>query len=232
MIALIGFDADDTLWQNEYLYTLAKDKLVRLLKEGYGISGVEEALEAAEMRNLHYFGYGIKSFTLSMLETAARLVGGSLISSDIQQIIDYARDMLQHEVRWVPGAREALARLSASYRLILITKGDLFEQAGKIQRSGAAPYFQAVEIVTDKTLESYQEILARHQVDPQNFLMVGNSMRSDITPVIALGSKAVYIPDPDTWEHENQVTLPESSAGFYELENITALPALVASLSA
>ncbi len=229
-IDLIGFDADDTLWQNEYLYAQGKSRFEHLLAERYGVLDAASKLDEMEMHNLQYFGYGIKSFILSMIETAVALTGGRVAAVDIQKIVDFARDMLRSEIRLVEGAADTVAQLSVSYRLMLITKGDLFEQSRKVERSGLAQYFTYVEIVSDKTQASYTSLLAKYNIHPQRFMMVGNSLRSDIFPVAALGGLAVYIPDPDTWSHESQVEAPDGIPRFYELSHLTELPGLVQSL--
>jgi putative hydrolase of the HAD superfamily len=230
MIELIGFDADDTLWRNEHLYSATKARFARLLAQDYTIPDALERLDAKELDNLQYFGYGIKSFTLSMIETAVAVTGGKIKAEDIQNLVDFSREMLCAEVELCPGAREAVSRLSAAYPLILITKGDLFEQTRKVQRSGLADYFRYVEIIADKTMESYRAILEKFQTQPQHFVMIGNSLRSDIYPVLALGGRAVYIPDPGTWSHESQVEAPQGLGPYDELAHLGELPGLIASL--
>jgi putative hydrolase of the HAD superfamily len=230
MIELVGFDADDTLWRNEHLYSAAKARFARLLAQDYTIPDALERLDAKELDNLQYFGYGIKSFTLSMVETAVAVTCGKVKAEDIQKLVDFSREMLGAQVELYPGARAAVSRLSTAYPLILITKGDLFEQTRKVQRSGLAEFFRYVEIVADKTLESYRAILAKYQIDPRHFVMIGNSLRSDIYPVLALGGRAVYIPDSDTWSHESQVAAPEGSGQYDELAHLEELPGLIASM--
>jgi putative hydrolase of the HAD superfamily len=229
-IDLIGFDADDTLWQNEYLYSQVNSRFEHLLSDRYGVLDAAGRLDEMEMHNLQFFGYGIKSFILSMIETAIALTAGQVAASDIQKIVDFARDMLRSEIRLVEGATDTLAQLSVSHRLMLITKGDLFEQSLKVERSGLARYFNFVEIVVDKTPASYTSLLAKYNVNPQCFMMVGNSLRSDIFPVAALGGFAVYVPAPDTWSHESQVEAPASMPQYYEMSHLTELPGLVQSL--
>ena len=227
MIELIGFDADDTLWRNESLYSATKARFARLLAQDYNIPDALERLDAKELDNLQYFGYGIKSFTLSMIETAVSLTDQQVKAGDVQKIVDFAREMLRAQVRLVPGAEETLARLSAAHRLALITKGDLFEQSMKVERSGLARYFSSVEVVSDKTQASYRAVLARYNVDPRDFIMVGNSLRSDIYPVLALGGQAVFIPDPQTWAHETQVDAAAGQAKYFELSRLADLPELL-----
>jgi putative hydrolase of the HAD superfamily len=227
MIDLIGFDADDTLWHNEILYTRTQERF-ELLLSGYGLDGnVQEELFATEMQNLGHYGYGIKAFTLSMIETAIRLTGGRIGGAEIEEILELSRDMMYAPVELLDQAAEVVADLSSRHRLMVITKGDLFDQERKLARSGLASYFAHAEIVSEKTVDVYRSLLAKHRVDPRRFLMVGNSLRSDILPVIELGGKAVHIPYHTTWAHE-AVAVPDAMpAGYVELENIGLLPGLV-----
>ena len=179
------------------------------------------------MRNLGYYGYGIKGFALSLIEAAIQLSEGRVQAAEIQQVLGLAKDMLGAKVHLLEHAGEAVARLAAMYPLMLITKGDLFDQETKLARSGLRPFFRHVEIVSDKTPERYADLLARYELDAARFLMVGNSLRSDILPVMALGGRAVYIPYHITWAHE-QAPLPETDQrGYYELEHLGQLPALI-----
>jgi putative hydrolase of the HAD superfamily len=230
MFDLIALDADDTLWHSEILYATAQEKFQRLLSRyGPGRRIVEELLQT-EMQNLRLYGYGIKGFALSMIETAVRLTDGRISGSEVQGIINLAREMMEAPVDLLDGAADVVATLSASHALMLITKGDLFDQERKIARSGLASHFAHIEIVGDKTIDVYRSLLARHQIDPQRFLMVGNSLRSDVMPVLALGGYAVHIPYQITWEHE-AVDLPgETPGGYVELPHIRLLPEFLSQL--
>ena len=231
MLAVIAFDADDTLWHNETLYTDTQTRFKQLLSDYASIEWIEQKLYQTEMRNLQYFGYGIKGFTLSMIETAIELTGGRIQGAEIQKIIDFAKEMRDAGIQLFEHVEETVARLSESYPLMLITKGDLLDQEAKIARSGLANYFKYIEIVSDKTRASYAEILARHGIEPQRFIMVGNSLRSDILPVLELGGKAVYIPFHLTWAHETNVELGVGPNTYLELEHIGLLPALIDELN-
>jgi putative hydrolase of the HAD superfamily len=222
MFEVIAFDADDTLWHNETLYLKTQDKFKRLFSGDQDAEGVEQKLFETEMQNLPYFGYGIKSFTLSMIERGR----------EIQKIIDFGKEMLRAEVQLLEHVEETVAKLSKSYELMIITKGDLFHQESKIARSGLAHYFSTVEIVSEKTRGTYEAILTKQGVAPQRFLMVGNSLRSDIAPVIAMGGQAVYVPYHITWAHETMVKPGEEQQGYFELEHMGLLPALIERLSA
>jgi putative hydrolase of the HAD superfamily len=236
MLDMIAFDADDTLWHNETLYARAQERFKQLLMASrpgaapHDAEQVGQKLYETEMRNLGQYGYGIKGFALSMIETALELTGGSITGQDIRRILDIAQDMLNAEVELVEHARPTLATLSAFYPLMLITKGDLFDQGRKLARSGIAPYFQFIEIVSDKTREAYRSILTKYRIAPARFLMVGNSLKSDVLPVVALGGRAVYIPYHITWAHE-AVVEESSGTGYVQLDHLGLLPALIEQIS-
>ncbi len=228
---MIAFDADDTLWHSERFYEEAKEGLASLLAP-YGVEkGVLFAiLHETEMHHLPLFGYGIKAFTLSMIETAVKATGGRVRGSDVQAVIDLGRAMVGHEMKLLDFATETVASLAESHPLMLITKGDLMDQERKIASSGLAGYFKHVEIVSDKTREVYAKMLERHGVAPERFLMVGNSMRSDILPVLELGGYGVYVPYELIWVHEHSPA-PEGMDGrYHEIDHLGLLPALVAQL--
>lgn len=232
MFDVIAFDADDTLWHNETLYTLTQDKFRALLAPYLRAPWTGEELYAAELRNLRYFGYGIKGFTLSMIETAIELTGGQIPAAAIQEIIDFAKAMVTTPVQLLDHVVEVIPALAQVYPLMIITKGDLFDQEAKIAQSGLAHYFRHIEIVSDKTTATYQALFARYHIAPQRFLMVGNSLRSDIVPVVALGGRAVYIPYHLTWAHEVVGDRDLPPQGYVELEHIGHLPALLEQLRA
>ena len=221
---LIAFDADDTLWHSEILYWQDQQKLQELLASYQGDDGVAEELYDTEMANLPYYGYGIKSFALSMIETAIRISDGQIDGQDVQEIIDLAKEMLQAPVRLLDHVADVIPVLARSYPLVVITKGDLLDQEAKIERSGLAAHFDRVEVVTDKSPDVYRLLLARTGIAPQRFLMVGNSLRSDILPVVSLGAHAVHIPYHVTWAHELVPVQPGETARYVELEHIGLLP--------
>jgi putative hydrolase of the HAD superfamily len=231
MFDVIAFDADDTLWHNEMLYSITQDKFKQLLSRYRSTNGIDRVLYETEMRNLRHYGYGIKSFTLSMIETAIELSGGRVRGREIREIIDLAREMLEAPVQLLEGVQEVVHTLSASHPLMIITKGDLFDQESKIARSGLADYFTYVDIVSHKTEDTYKTLLAKHNIHPERFLMVGNSLKSDILPIVAIGSQAVYIPYHITWAHELVVNPGKNRTGYFELEHIGQLPVLVEKLS-
>ncbi len=229
MLDVIAFDANDTLWHNETLYSLTQAKFAQLLTPYRAHADIDQALLRTETRNLQYFGYGIKGFTLSMIETAIELTDGSIQGRDIQQIIEFARAMSTAPVELLEHVEETVKELSNSHRLMIITKGDLFDQESKVAESGLADYFSQVEVLNDKTTQSYQACLDKHRIAPQNFLMVGNSLKSDVQPVLALGGLAVYIPYKTTWAHELLDNAHELT-GYVQLEHIGLVPDYVRSL--
>jgi putative hydrolase of the HAD superfamily len=224
MIEMIAFDADDTLWHNETYYHEAKKQFAQLLSNYQDNEFARRRLDEIEVRNIDIYGYGIKMFTLSMIEAAIDLSDGKVKGPEIQQIIDISKEMLTNEVKLFEHAEETLAKLSPRFDLMLITKGDQFEQERKIARSGLSGYFRYIEIVTEKSQELYQALLAKYDIHPKRFLMVGNSLRSDIHPVIAIGGRAVYIPNEQTWFHENLPKEAVDHMAYDELELIIQLP--------
>ena len=225
----IAFDADDTLWDNEYLYTQARENFLDLLSECADREACGKRMDEIEIDNVRYYGYGIKSFILSMIEAALELSAGQVVAEKIGAILGIARQMLSANVLLIDGVGEVLESLAQRYPLMLITKGDPSEQRPKIIHSGLAEYFRWVEVVHDKTPEVYRTILERYSIRPERFLMVGNSLRSDILPVLEIGGQAVYIPYANTWAHENVADEPVGS--YVTLENLRQLPALVEQLA-
>lgn len=227
---VIAFDADDTLWHSERLYVGAQAQLKQLLAQYHSPEWIDQRLYQTEMRNLQHFGYGIKAFALSMIETAIELTEGRVAGGDIQAIIDAAKAMLAADIELLEHVAEALEQLTRTHALMLITKGDLRDQELKIARSGLAAHFRHVEIVSDKSRASYDVLLRRHGIAPARFLMVGNSLRSDILPVLDLGASAVYVPYQLTWAHEAAARPASGQPGYYEIAHLGQLPGLIASL--
>jgi putative hydrolase of the HAD superfamily len=227
---VIAFDADDTLWHNERLYTTAQEKFARLLAVYHPAEWVNARLSQTESRNIEHFGYGIKSFALSMIETAVELTEGRICGADVQAIVDLAKEMLNAQVELLPYVAETIPALAERFHLMVISKGDLLDQETKIARSGLGDYFQAVEIVSEKDRLSYERLLRRHAIEPGCFLMVGNSPRSDILPVLELGGSAVFVPYETVWLHEAGALPPEGQPGYYAIEHMGQLPALLESL--
>ncbi len=220
----IAFDADDTLWENETFFHLTQDDFVALLAGHADAATVRARLHETEIRNLDLYGYGIKGFTLSMIQTALELTDGDLPGPTVGRLLALGQQMLRHPVRLLPGVDHALTALR-EHRLWLITKGDVLDQERKIAASGLAPLFDRIEIVQDKTPEAYARILRRADVAPADLLMVGNAMRSDVLPVLALGGIGVHVPHELGWAHE-QADDPDSPR-FHRLASLTELPTLV-----
>jgi putative hydrolase of the HAD superfamily len=191
---------------------------------------VDRALFATEMRNLPLYGYGVKGFMLSTVETAIELTQGAITAPEIRAILALGQEMLAHPVGLLPGAAEIVPALARDHRLLLITKGDLHHQERKIAASGLAGHFSAIEILSEKDDAAYGRVLRRHGVAPAEFAMVGNSLKSDILPVLALGGAGVHIPYHITWQHEHIDEVPHAHARFRRAENLAGLPALLAAL--
>lgn len=226
-IDMIAFDADDTLWHGEIYYREAQAHLKTLLTPWQDPETIGAILDEIEMRNLPLYGYGVKAFTLSMLEAAVTITEGEITGNEVNQILTLGREMLETEVELRPHVLETVQALSADYRLMVITKGDLLDQTDKVERSGLAPYFTAVEVVSKKDTSTYRSILDLHHLDPAAFLMVGNSLPSDVIPVLALGGSAVHIPADTTWAHEMVKDFNADQPGFWELEDVRQLPTLI-----
>lgn len=227
MLTTLGFDADDTLWHHENIFRDTHAAFARLLAKWHDAATVERHLSETERRNLDLYGYGVKGFTLSALETALNLSRGEISPREIRAVINQGKAMLSHPVELIEGAAETLAALAPHYRLLLITKGDLRDQERKIGRSGLADFFAAHEIVSEKHPGTYLRILQRHNVAPEQFLMVGNSVKSDILPVLEIGGAAVHIPYRFTWSHE-AATPPQPGPRFQPLTSLSQLPDLLA----
>ena len=224
MVEVIAFDGDDTLWHNETIFSVTQEKFGALLRPYVAEADIIASLNATERRNLAMFGYGIKGFTLSMIETAIEMTGGRVTAADIQTVIDHGKAMLDHPVELLDGVQEIVDSLRQMYRLMLITKGDLFDQESKIARSGLAELFWKIEIVSEKDPATYRRIFEAHEIAPDTVLMVGNSVKSDILPVLEIGGRAVHIPYQITWEHEHPDPLAAAANPFRTLDSILELP--------
>lgn len=230
MFKLIAFDADDTLWHNENRYSKAKEDFAILLTAYQPPQKSKAILDEIEVRNIALYGYGMKSFTLSMIEAAIALSNGTITGAELKSILELARQVLTADVEVFPNVETTIHQLAQHFPLMLITKGDASEQESKVQRSGLRQYFRLIEIVHDKTISTYQTILEKYQIPVESFVMVGNSLRSDIYPVVRLGGTAIYIPQASTWFHENQVDEILDAQDYYQLDHIGQLPDLLAKL--
>jgi putative hydrolase of the HAD superfamily len=229
-ITTVGLDADDTLWHNETIFRLTQDRFRALMSDIAPPAALAAKLAEVERRNLRLYGYGVKGFTLSMIETAMELTGNEAPPRIIAEILAAGREMLSHPVEPLPGVEAALVELSNHYRLILITKGDLLHQEQKLAASGLGELFVQVEIVSEKDASTYERVFARHGSGAARAVMCGNSMRSDILPALEAGAYAAHVPYPLTWSHE-MADAPEGHPRFAELTSIAELPAWVRGLS-
>lgn len=231
MIELVALDADDTLWHNEPLYRGTEQQLRELLARYEPPEEIEQRLYETERRNLEHFGYGVKGFVLSMIETAIELTEGRIESADIRTIMDWGRGMLASPVELLEGVRETVEEVAGDFPLILLTKGDLLHQESKLARSGLGELFKGVEIVSEKDPAVYRRVMRRYDVRPEAFVMVGNSLKSDVLPVLEAGAHAVYVPYHICWVHEH--VEPDAVAGkaFHEIPRIGELPALLRRLT-
>ncbi|MFM7679913.1 MAG: HAD family hydrolase, partial [Roseiflexaceae bacterium] len=221
-----AFDADDTLWANEDLFVAAQAQYVTLLHR-YRPDWDAQELYDTEQRNIAYFGYGIKGFTLSMIETAIDITNGQITGHEIGQIIDLARAMVHAPLTLLPYVESVIPELATRFTLMLITKGDLFDQDAKIARSGLAEYFTHIDVLSDKTPATYARLFRRYDMNPAAVVMVGNSLRSDILPVIEIGAQAIHVPYHLTWQHEH-VDVPPHARRWVESPHLRAVADMLA----
>ena len=218
-IKVIGFDADDTLWVNEPYYREAEEQFVRLLT-AYGVSGnIAGALFDTEIANLRLYGYGIKAFVLSLVECAIQLTDGGVSTRDISKIIGVGKSMLERPIELLDDVKHVLKKLAPHYRLIVATKGDLLDQERKMNKSSIADYFHHIEVMSDKKMLQYVQLLKHLDIAPEAFLMIGNSLKSDIIPPLELGAWGIHVPFHTTWAHEEVDKEPESNR-FFKVEKL------------
>jgi putative hydrolase of the HAD superfamily len=222
-IHMVGFDGDDTLWRSEDYYRAAQQEFERIVGAYVDLDDVHERLYGVEKRNLALFGYGAKGMTLSMLEAAFAITDARISAADLHRIVLLGKSLLQHPVELLPGIRDAVAAIARSHPIVLITKGDLFHQEAKVRQSGLADLFQRIEIVSEKDAPTYARVLAEFDVAPAQFVMIGNSLRSDIAPVLALGGWGVHMPYHVTWMHETDAVVADDAP---RLRRVDAAPGL------
>ena len=227
-ITTIALDADDTLWQNEQFFRITEERFAALLADYTDAPDLNDRLIAAVTRNLSFYGFGMKGFALSMVETALEVTDHRVPGTVIAEILAAGRELLSYPIETLPYVDQALAELQQTRRLILVTKGDVFDQERKVAASGLAEYFAAIEIVADKTEAAYRRIFERHTEGPEHTVMVGNSLRSDILPALAAGSFAVYVPHDLTWSYEHAAE-PESNLRYARIEHLGQLAPAIAS---
>ena len=231
-IRLVGFDGDDTLWRSEDYYRDAQARFEAMLATYVDLDDVHERLYAVEKRNLALFGYGVKGMALSMLEAAFEISGGRIRGEDLHRIVLLAKELLRHPVELIPDIREAVAAIAVDFSLVLVTKGDLFHQEAKVRESGLAGAFGRIEIVSEKDAATYARLFREFGIAPQEFLMVGNSLRSDIVPVLELGGWGVHMPYHVTWALEQHAGAAPDPARMREVAGAVELPAAVRALAA
>ncbi|WP_350287006.1 HAD family hydrolase [uncultured Croceitalea sp.] len=222
-IKVIGFDADDTLWVNETYFRETEEKFAELL-EGYETKNtIDQELFKMEMKNLELYGYGIKGFMLSMIESALELSNQKVSHGVLVEILNLGKQMIDHPVELLDGVEEVLEQLKTKYRLIVLTKGDLLDQERKLEKSGLSKFFSHVEVLSDKKEANYKSLLSHLEIDINEFLMVGNSLKSDVIPLISIGAKAVHVPFHTTWVHEMVSDEEEKQNGHLKLASIRDL---------
>ncbi|WP_454832260.1 HAD family hydrolase [Pseudoxanthomonas wuyuanensis] len=233
-IRWVGFDGDDTLWRSEDYYRIAEQEFERIIGQYIDLADATtlQHLLAVERRNLKIFGYGVKGMTLSMIEAAIELTEERISARDLRGVVEIGRATLQHPVELLPGIREAVERIAATHDIVLITKGDLFHQEAKIAESGLADLFHRIEVVSEKDAQTYARVVRELDVAARQFLMIGNSLRSDIEPVLEIGGWGVHVPYHITWAHEAEHGLDGAAERLLSVASAVELPAAVAAIDA
>lgn len=229
-LTTIGFDADDTLWHNERFFRITQERFVELLADFSEKPHLEARLLEAEKRNLGHYGFGVKGFVLSMIETAIEVTEEKVPARVIAELIAAGQEMLSHPIELLPAAEEAVRSCAERHRVLLITKGDLLDQERKLAQSGLGDLFDGVEIVSDKTRRAYEDIFSRHGDGADRAMMVGNSMKSDVIPMVDAGGWGIYVPHGLSWELEHAEP-PKSAPRYREISGLSDLPSLVETLS-
>lgn len=222
-IKVIGFDADDTLWVNETYFRDAELEFAKLLSQFETPNKTDQELFKMEMKNLPLYGYGVKGFVLSMVEMALELSNNSVSNKTINAILDIGKDMINKPVELLDGVEEVLKSLSKKYKLIVATKGDLLDQERKLEKSGLLDYFHHIEVLSEKASSNYSKLLKHLEIKPSEFLMIGNSLKSDILPLIQIGAKAVHVPFHTTWQHEEVSHNQAKNADYITLGSLKEL---------
>ena len=224
----IGFDADDTLWHNERFFKLTQERFEALLSDYADSAALHERLIEAERRNIGHYGFGVKGFVLSMIETAIDVTDGTIPGHVIQQLLDAGQEMLAHPIELLPHAQDAVEALAKDYRIVLITKGDLLHQERKLAQSGLGDLFDDVAIVSEKSVTTYQTVFSRNAGNPETAMMVGNSMKSDVVPAVEAGSWGVFVPHDLEWDLEKAD--PPQNPRYHAIQHLGELPDLVAEI--
>ena len=230
-LKLVGFDGDDTLWRSEDYYRGAQEDFERIIGAYVDLRDAHDRLYAVETRNLALFGYGVKGMVLSMIEAAVEITDGRVTAQDLHRIVAMGKSLLQHPVELLPGIREAVEAIGARHEIVLITKGDLFHQEAKVKQSGLADLFRRIEIVSEKDAPTYARLFREFDLAPSQFAMIGNSLRSDIAPVLALGGWGVHMPYHVTWAHETEADVAHDAPRLRSVVDAAGLPAAVADIA-
>ena len=231
---MVGFDADDTLWRSQDYFDAAQLEFERIVGVHADLSDddVRQRLYEVEGRNISVFGYGVKGMVLSMIEAAVELCGARISALELHRIVELGKELLRHPVELLPDIREAVEAIGRDFEVVLITKGDLFHQEAKVRECGLANLFRRIEIVSEKDTATYARLLEEFDIPPQRFLMIGNSLRSDIAPVLALGGWGIHVPYHTTWAHEQQSDVAQDHPRLRVVANAAGLPAAVADIAA
>jgi putative hydrolase of the HAD superfamily len=231
-ICLVGFDADDTLWRSEDYYREAQAAFEGIVAGYVNLDDVGGHLYEVEKRNIALFGYGVKGMVLSMIETAVEITQARISATDLHRIVEIGKALLQHPVELLPGVREAVERVAADWPVVLITKGDLFHQETKVRESGLSDLFRRIEIVSEKDAATYARLFTEFDIAPSQFAMVGNSLRSDIAPVLALGGWGVHVPYHTVWVHDMLEAPLQDTSRMRSVENLAGLPSAMHEIAA
>jgi putative hydrolase of the HAD superfamily len=226
---IVAFDADDTLWHNLIHFDAAERQFGEMLSSFAEPAAATQHLMQAEKNNIPLYGYGVNGFTLSMIESAIAISGGAIDTSILQKLMSMGRDMLDHDIELLPHVEDTLKALHGNHRLLMITKGELRHQERKVLASGLAPYFEGVEIVSDKKPETYRNICRRHGAKVEKTVMAGNSIRSDVLPMIEAGGYGVYVPFSIVWDHEHEA-VPTNTPRFFVVEDMSGIPKVLSKL--
>jgi putative hydrolase of the HAD superfamily len=234
MLELVGFDGDDTLWHSQDFYDAAQAEFERIVGAYVDLADadVHAQLLAFESNNIHAFGYGAKGMALSMIEAAYDITAGQISAADLHRMVGLCKEVLAHPVELLPGIREAVEAVAAQYRVVLITKGDLLHQQAKVKGSNLGDLFHRIEIVSEKDAAAYAHVLRECEVAAESFVMVGNSLRSDIAPVVELGGYGIYMPYHSTWSHELDTSFSIDTPRVVQIPNASAIPEALQMLSA
>jgi putative hydrolase of the HAD superfamily len=219
-IKVVGFDADDTLWVNETYFREAEEQFAALLEDYETKNKIDQELFKMEIKNLELYGYGIKGFVLSMIESALEISNNEVSQATLLELLNLGKHMIDHPVEVLDGVNEVLKSLNGKYRLIVLTKGDLLDQERKLEKSGLSQYFHHVEVLSDKKEKNYQDLLDHLEISVQEFLMIGNSLKSDVLPLVNIGAKAIHVPFHTTWQHE-EVEEPKEKNGYITMGKLS-----------